>query len=268
MWREVIPSGLKVLYFVRFDVTLSAKPHNPQEVQTWITHTHARAHVKVKQGKLPFLQITGCIVNYFSRLWPGKGFYQILAARCFQEKITKKNKIKNIFSPSANFFSCSHISVGLKWDIYFRRHTKNYRVFHCVKGRWETRLLFGRRHALGNATSAVYRTYLSLLPYVSSFFLVSSLFRQISHFQAQVTLHPGLVTRRICQPFSPIWNFTFIFQHLIKRKFISTDCFISKFVTSSTNWPSWPQKEVFKRVGTLHGRVLCLQIKSKWQHSF
>lgn len=34
-------------------------------------------------------------------------------------------------------------------------------------------------------------------------------------------------------------------------------------VTSGRNWPSRPQEEVFKCVGTLHSRVLRLQIKGK-----
>lgn len=32
-------------------------------------------------------------------------------------------------------------------------------------------------------------------------------------------------------------------------------------ITPNRNWPSGPQEEVFKRVGTLHSGILCLQIK-------
>lgn len=35
-------------------------------------------------------------------------------------------------------------------------------------------------------------------------------------------------------------------------------------IASNRNWPSGPQEEVFKCVGTLHSGILCLQIK--WTH--
>lgn len=40
------------------------------------------------------------------------------------------------------------------------------------------------------------KPYLGLLPHLSSLLLWSSLFGQIGHLQAQITLHPGLVTTR------------------------------------------------------------------------
>lgn len=39
--------------------------------------------------------------------------------------------------------------------------------------------------------------------------------------------------------------------------------FYCLLVTSGRNWPSGPQEEVFKRVGTLHSRVLGLKIKRR-----
>lgn len=72
------------------------------------------------------------------------------------------------------------------------------------------------KDALGNPKSAVFTNplrpaekdpYLSFLPHVSRLVLLPSLLGQIGHLQTQVTLHPGLVTKRMTSRITgPTWK--------------------------------------------------------------
>lgn len=104
--------------------------------------TQPETHIKVKEEKFLFLQITGRIVNGFSRPWPEKDFCQTLAARDASQILRIKNKKKTHPFFVFYFFCLSSLSVKTSLSLSL--------CCLCVEGRNKTKIWFWRQVNMKN----------------------------------------------------------------------------------------------------------------------